>query len=63
MEAKKLAYGDLIAVNGDLEGAPGAVNEDAEGNGWFLKLKVGNVAEFEELMNEEQYKAFLETIE
>ena len=55
--------GEVIAVNGDLEAAPGAVNEDAEGNGWFLKLKVGNVAEFEELMNEEQYKAFLETIE
>ena len=55
--------GEVVAVNGDLEGAPGAVNEDAEGNGWFLKLKVGNVAEFEELMNEEQYKAFLKTIE
>ena len=55
--------GEVIAVNGDLEAAPGAVNEDAEGNGWFLKLKVGNVAEFQELMNEEQYKAFLETIE
>jgi glycine cleavage system H protein len=55
--------GEVIAINGDLEGTPGAVNEDAEGNGWFLKLKVGNVAEFEELMDEEQYKAFLETIE
>jgi glycine cleavage system H protein len=55
--------GEVIAVNGDLEGAPGAVNEDAEGNGWFLKLKVGNVAEFQELMDEEQYKAFLQTIE
>jgi glycine cleavage system H protein len=55
--------GEVIGVNNDLEGAPGAVNEDAEGKGWFLKLKVGNVAEFEALMDEQQYKAFLETIE
>jgi len=55
--------GEVIAVNGALEGSPGAVNEDAEGDGWFLKLKVGNAAEFEELMSEEEYKAFLETIE
>jgi glycine cleavage system H protein len=55
--------GEVIAVNTDLEGAPAAVNEDAEGRGWFLKLKVANAAEVEALMSEEQYKAFLETIE
>jgi glycine cleavage system H protein len=55
--------GEVIAINNDLEGTPGAVNEDAEGKGWFLKLKVGNAAEFEALMDEKQYKAFLETIE
>ena len=55
--------GEVVAVNEGLEGAPGTVNEDAEGAGWFLKLKVGNPAEFEALMSEEQYKAFLETIE
>jgi glycine cleavage system H protein len=55
--------GEVTEVNSELEGAPGTVNDDAEGKGWFLKLKVGNPAEFEELMNEEQYKAFLETIE
>jgi glycine cleavage system H protein len=55
--------GEVIAVNTDLEGTPAAVNQDAEGRGWFLKLKVANPAEVEALMNEEQYKAFLETIE
>jgi glycine cleavage system H protein len=39
------------------------VNEDAEGRGWFLKLKVADVAAVETLMDEEQYKAFLETIQ
>jgi glycine cleavage system H protein len=55
--------GEVTAVNSDLERAPARVNEDAEGGGWFLKLRIANAAEFSDLMNEEQYKAFLETIE
>ena len=55
--------GEVVAVNSDLEGTPAAVNEDAEGAGWFLKLKVGDPAEIETLMSGEQYKAFLETIQ
>lgn len=54
--------GEVIAVNDALEGAPGTVNEDAEGNGWFLKLKIADSAELEGLMTEEQYKTYLETI-
>ena len=55
--------GEVVAINADLEGAPATVNEDAEGRGWFLKLKVADVAAVETLMDEEQYKAFLETIQ
>jgi glycine cleavage system H protein len=54
--------GEVIAVNGELEGTPATVNEDAEGAGWFLKLRVANAAEIEELMSEEQYKTYLESI-
>src|SRR5262245_60905882 len=54
--------GEVIAVNSELEGAPARVNEDAEGGGWFFKLKLTNAAEFGDLMTEEQYKAFLDTI-
>ena len=55
--------GEVIAVNSELEGAPATVNEDAEGGGWFLKLKVTDATEVEDLMTEEQYRAFLETIQ
>jgi glycine cleavage system H protein len=55
--------GEVVAINADLEGAPATVNEDAEGRGWFLKLKVADVAAVETLMDEVQYKAFLETIQ
>jgi glycine cleavage system H protein len=54
--------GEVIAVNTELEATPGAVNEDAEGTGWFLKLKVADAAELEQLMTEEQYKDYLESI-
>ena len=55
--------GEVIAVNEALDGAPGGVNADAEGDGWFFKLKVADLSQVEGLMTEDQYEAFLETIE
>src|SRR5215212_4397583 len=54
--------GEVVAVNGALEGAPGTVNEDPGGKGWFLKIKLKNPAELDGLMTEQQYKDFLKTI-
>jgi glycine cleavage system H protein len=53
--------GEVIAVNDELEGAPGTVNEDPTGRGWFLKLKVENPSELDDLMTEEQYREFVES--
>jgi glycine cleavage system H protein len=57
------AGGEVVAVNDALEGAPASVNEDAEGAGWFLKLKLTDAGELDGLMNADQYKSYLETIE
>jgi glycine cleavage system H protein len=54
--------GEVIAVNGHLEAAPGTVNEDPSGKGWFLKIKLNNPAELDGLMTEQQYEDFLKTI-
>ena len=54
--------GEVVAVNDELEGAPGTVNEDPTGRGWFLKLKVENLSELDDLMTEEQYREFVESI-
>jgi glycine cleavage system H protein len=54
--------GEVIAVNDRLVETPALVNEDAEGDGWFLKLKLTDPAALDELMGPEQYKAYLETI-
>jgi glycine cleavage system H protein len=56
------ASGEVVAVNEALEAAPGTVNDDAEGEGWFLKLRLASPDEVAGLMTEAQYKAFLETI-
>jgi glycine cleavage system H protein len=52
--------GEVVEVNGDLEGAPGGVNEDAMGRGWFVKIKLADASEFAKLMDEDAYKSFLE---
>lgn len=54
--------GEVVAVNGDLEGAPSTVNEDPSGKGWFLKLRVTDPSELDALMTEEQYREFVGSI-
>ncbi len=52
--------GKVIEVNEALDGEPAKVNADPEGEAWFLKLKVEDDSEFDELMDELEYKEFLE---
>lgn len=56
------ASGEVIAINEALQATPGAVNEDAEGRGWFLKLKLKDPGELDSLMSEQDYKVFLQTL-
>ncbi len=53
--------GEVIAVNEALEDNPAAVNEDAQGDGWFVRLKLADAAELEDLMDAEAYAAFAES--
>ncbi len=51
--------GEVVEVNGDLEGSPGTINEDPAGRGWFMKIRLTNQGELDELMTEEQYQEFV----
>ncbi len=51
--------GEVVDVNGAIEGQPGLVNEDPAGKGWFLKIKIKDKAELSELMDEAAYHAFV----
>jgi glycine cleavage system H protein len=54
--------GEVVEVNSDLEASPGAVNEDAAGRGWFVKIRLTDPGELEGLMTEEQYQEFVKSI-
>jgi glycine cleavage system H protein len=56
------ASGEVVAVNDALADAPATVNEDAEGKGWFLKLRLADPAELDGLMTAQQYKDYLATL-
>jgi glycine cleavage system H protein len=57
------ATGEVVAINDALGATPGAINEEAEGKGWFFRLKLSSPAELNELMSAEQYKEFLASLE
>jgi glycine cleavage system H protein len=54
--------GEIIEGNSALEDNPALVNQDAEGEGWFFKLRLSDPAEAEGLMDRAAYEAYLETI-
>ncbi len=53
--------GEVVEVNEALEDTPELLNEAAEST-WVFKLKVSDVSEFETLMDEAGYKAYIETL-
>ena len=56
------ASGEVVAVNEALEAAPATVNQDAEGAGWFVKLKLADASELDDLMSAHDYQLYLETM-
>jgi glycine cleavage system H protein len=51
--------GEVIEVNGALADQPALVNEDAEGKGWFFKIRIGSAADLDGLMDRAAYEAFV----
>lgn len=48
--------GEVIEFNEALDDDPALINSDPFGDGWIIKLKMSNVADFESLMDAEAYK-------
>lgn len=57
------ASGEVVAINDALGSTPGTINEEAEGKGWFFRLKLSSPDQLNDLMSAEQYKDFLGTLE
>lgn len=54
--------GEVIEVNGALEGEPGKVNADPAGDGWFFKIRIGDAKQLDTLMDENAYAEFLKSL-
>jgi len=51
--------GEIVEFNEELESNPALINSDPFGEGWIIKIKVTNPAEFEELLSEDQYQELI----
>ena len=53
--------GEIVEVNAVLIDAPQTVNEAAEGDGWFIKVKLSDASQLDGLMDADAYKAFVDS--
>ena len=52
--------GEVTAANSELGGEPAKVNADPMGAGWFFKITIAKPKELDALMDEAQYKTYVE---
>ncbi len=51
--------GEIIEVNEELGESPELVNKDPYGAGWFIRFKVSDASELEDLMDAAAYEEFV----
>jgi glycine cleavage system H protein len=51
--------GEVTEVNEDLRADPSMANKDPLGNGWFFKILIKDMSEFDALMDEPEYRKFV----
>ena len=56
------ASGEVTEGNAALGDAPGDINADPMGKGWIFKVKLGNPADLDGLMDQAAYDAFVESL-
>ena len=54
--------GEIVEVNEALKAEPALANTDPMGNGWFFKVHVTDMGEFDQLMDPPAYDALLKTL-
>ena len=61
-DVKMPVSGEVVEVNEALRADPSLANSDPMVNGWFFKVKVSDMAEFDQLMDPPGYDALLKTL-
>jgi glycine cleavage system H protein len=52
--------GEVAEVNDDLPDNPELINEDPYGDGWMVKITLGDRADLDDLMTADEYRKFIE---
>ena len=52
--------GEVAEINDDLPDNPELINEDPYGDGWMVKITLGDKADLEDLMTADEYRKFIE---
>ena len=52
--------GEVTEVNDDLPDSPELVNEDPYGDGWMVKITIGEETDLDDLMTAEEYRQYIE---
>lgn len=53
--------GEVVEANQALADAPQTANEDPMGAGWFFKVKMSDMSELDDMMDEAGYKSFIDS--
>ena len=61
-EVKAPVSGSIAEVNESLADEPGKVNSDPMGDGWFIKMRVNDPGELDDLMDEDAYKEYTDKL-
>jgi len=49
--------GEIVEVNEAIADAPGKVNDDPTGDGWFFKIRPTDMSQLDAFMDEDEYEA------
>ncbi len=52
--------GEVVAINEALEESPETINSDPYTDGWFYKIRIADMSDFENLLDADEYLASLE---
>lgn len=52
--------GEVIEVNGDLEGGPEAINDESYDGGWLVKVRLSEPGQVDDLLDRDAYVATLD---
>jgi glycine cleavage system H protein len=61
-ELKAPATGTVTEINEVLADEPERVNKDATGDGWFMRMTLDDPEELEDLMDEDAYQTYIESL-